>query len=71
MGVPNKFGRVNTPVYGIIPLSKYQVPVLRSYRTYRSVGYRYRARTELPEVSGSGIEFVPNFTGVFRRLLRP
>ena len=31
-----------------------------SYRTYRSVRYRYGYRTELTEVSGTGIDVVPN-----------
>ena len=45
-----------------------------AYRTYRSVGYRYRGRMELTEMSievepnlpkcgGTGMEFVPNETG--------
>ena len=43
----------------VVPyLPKCRVPVLKSYRTYRSVGYRYRGRTELTEVSGIGIELV-------------
>ena len=39
--------------------------------------YRYDARgnyggnTELTEVSGTGTELVPNYTGVFGRVLRP
>ena len=31
-----------------------------SYRTHRSVRYRYRCRAKLTEVSGSGIDVVPN-----------
>ena len=31
----------------------------------------FGARTELTDVSGTGIEFVPNLTGVFGRVLRP
>ena len=41
-------------------LSKFPVPVLMSYRTYRSVRYRYWCCTELTEVSGTGIDVVPN-----------
>ena len=57
--------RTFTEVSGIgievVPnLPRCQVPVLRSYRTYRGVGYRHRAHTELTEVSGTGIEVVPN-----------
>ena len=33
-----------------------------SYRTCRSVRYRYQCRTELAEVSGTGIDAVPNLT---------
>ena len=45
----------------VVPnLPKCPVPVLMSYRTYRSVHYRYCCRTELTEVSGAGIEVVPN-----------
>ena len=39
----------------VVPnLPKCAVPVLMSYRTYRSVRYRYECRTELTEVSGTG-----------------
>ena len=31
----------------------------------------FGGRTEVAEVSGTGIEFVPNLTGVFGRVLRP
>ena len=56
----------------IVPiLPKCSVPVLMLYRTYRSVRYRYESlcqyrryqhpyRTELTEVSGTGIDVVPN-----------
>ena len=40
-------------------LPKCPVPVLMSYRTYRSFRYRYWCRTELTEVSGNGIDAVP------------
>ena len=43
-------------VFGTVPV--FSVPVWMSYRTYRSVRYRY-CRTELTEVSGTGID-VPN-----------
>ena len=74
-------------------LPKCRVPVLCSYRSYLSIGYRYGGRTEqtpsppgialegipvqgvllgerteLKEVSGTGIEFKPNLTGVFGRV---
>lgn len=42
-----------------------------AYRSFRSVGYRYCGHTELDEVSGTGIECVPNYTGLYVRLLRP
>ena len=44
---------------------------------YTSRVYQYDTRgvlggrTQLTEVSGTGIEFVPNLTGVFGRVLRP
>ena len=41
-------------------LYRVPVPVSMSYRTYRSVWYRYWCRTELTEVSGTGINVVPN-----------
>ena len=37
-----------------------EVPVLMSYRTYQSVRYRYWCCTEVTEVSGTGIDVVPN-----------
>ena len=49
---------VPTPVPTSIPVPK--VPVLMSYRIYRSVRYRYWCRTEVTEVSGTGIDVVPN-----------
>ena len=47
-------------VFGTVPVSP--VPVWMSYRTYRSVQYRYHScRTELTVVSGTGIiDVVPN-----------
>ena len=41
-------------------LMKCPVPVLMSYRIYRSIQYRYWCGTELTEVSGSGIDDVPD-----------
>ena len=42
-----------------------------SGRVYQyPTGGIFGGRTELPEVMGTGIEFVPNFTGVFGRVLR-
>ena len=55
---------------GVPNMPQCRVPLLRSYRTYRSVGYRYLINTDLTEVSGAGIEFVPNHSGVFGRVLR-
>ena len=37
-----------------------RVPVSNRYRTYQSVGYRYRKTVKLEEVSGTGIEKIPN-----------
>ena len=36
------------------------VPAWMSYRAYRSVRYRFWCRTELTEVSGTGLDVVPN-----------
>ena len=45
----------------IVPkLPKCLVPVLTSYRSYRSVRYRCFRRTEVTEASGAGIGVVPN-----------
>ena len=41
--VPNHIGGVDTPG---TPLPKCRVPVLRSYRTSRSLGYRIRVHTQ-------------------------
>ena len=41
----------------VVPnLPKCPLPVLMLYRTYRSVRYRYLCRTELTEVSGTGMK---------------
>ena len=60
----------------VVPnLPKCPVPVLILYRNYRSVRYRYKilyryrryrypCRTELTEVSGTGIDAVPNLPEV-------
>ena len=56
-------------VFGTAPVRP--VPVWMSYRTYRSVRYRYASlyryrryrypyRTELTQVSGTGVDVVPN-----------
>ena len=45
-------------------------PVLRSM-AYRHPEYRYPIHAELNNVSDVGIEFVPNLTGVFDRVLGP
>ena len=55
--VPN-LPKCPVPVWKFVPVSA--VPVSMSYRTYRSVWYRYWRRTELTEVSGTGIDVVPN-----------
>ena len=48
-------------IIDVVPnLPKSPAPVLMSYRTYRSVRYRYPCRTELAEVSGTGIDVVQN-----------
>ena len=50
---------------GVVPnLPKCPAPVWVSYRTYRSVRYRYRCCTEHTEVSGTGIDAVPNLSSV-------
>ena len=41
-------------------LPKCPVPVWMSYRTYRSLRYRYSCHTELTEVFGLGIHVIPN-----------
>ena len=41
-----------------------------SYRTPGIIGYRYWGRTERAEMSDTGVEFVPDLTGVFGRVLR-
>ena len=48
------------PLVGVPNFPKCPVPVLRSYRIYRSVGHRYWLRIELTQVLGIGIESVPN-----------
>ena len=48
---------VDKGVFGTVPV--FSVPVWMSYRTYRSVRYRYWC-TELTEASGTGIDVVPN-----------
>ena len=54
-------GTGGTGVHIVPKLSKCPVPVLLLYRTTRSVRYRYWCRTELTEVSDTGIiDFVPN-----------
>ena len=53
-GTRGIFGRhtelteVSSPGIEVVPnLPKCRAPELKSYRTYRSVGYQYRVRTEL------------------------
>ena len=66
----------NTEVVGIgmevVPnVPKYRVPgvpVLGSYRTYRSVGYRYRLRTEPDRSVREGLAAVPNTPVRFGRV---
>ena len=57
--VPN-LPKCLVPVWNFIPITA--VPVSMSYRTYRSVRYRYWCRTELTEVSGTG-----NTGGIYHR----
>ena len=80
LGGRTEVAEVSDAGVGVVPnLLKCRVPVLRgmlvrvyryrrcfwwAYRTCRSVGYRCWGRTELTEVSGTGIEVVPNFTEV-------
>ena len=45
---------------GSTELIKCRVRIWMSYRTYQSVGYGYVRRTELTEVSGTGMEVVPS-----------
>ena len=45
--------------------------ILRWYRIHQCVGYRYRSRTERIEVSGTGIELVPNHTEVLGNRSKP
>ena len=48
------------PVFDVVPnLLMGRVTVLLSYQTCRSVRYRYCCRTEVTEVSGTGIDVVP------------
>ena len=58
-------GTGGTGIHVVPNFPKCPVPVLMSYRTYRSVRcrysrYRYGCRTELTQVSGTGIDVVPN-----------
>ena len=46
------------PVWKSVPVPL--VPVSVSYRTYPSVRYQYPCGTELTEVSGTGIDVMPN-----------
>ena len=53
-------GTDGTGIHVVPNFPKFSVPVLLSYRAYRSVRYRYWCRTELTEVSGTGIDVLPN-----------
>ena len=53
-------GTGGTGIDDVPNLMKCPVPVLMSYRIYRSIQYRYWCGTELTEVSGSGIDDVPD-----------
>ena len=60
--------RSGTGIFGtgmdVVPnLPKCPVPVLTSYRTYRSVRHRYWWCTELTEVSGTGTKVCPVTAG--------
>ena len=63
-------GTGGTGIHVVLKLPKCPVPALMSYRSYRSVRYRYESlyryrryrypcRTEVTEVSGAGIDVVP------------
>ena len=59
--IPGTFVSKSIPVLGVLlvgapKLPKCRTPVLKRYRTYRSVGHRF---TELTEVLGGGIKVVP------------
>ena len=47
----------------VLNVPKCRVPVLKSIRTYRGVGYRYRVRNELHRIVREGIEAVPIYFG--------
>ena len=51
-------------VFSRVPV--FSVPVWMSYRTYRSVRYRYWCRTDLTEVSGTG-----DTGGIYRQYIPP
>ena len=54
--VPNLPNEVSGTGIDVVPnLPKCPVSVLMVYRSYRSVRHRYPCRTELTEVSGTGI----------------
>ena len=55
--VPN-LPKCPVPVINSVPAPA--VPVSISYRTYRSVRYRYGCLPELTEVSGTDIDVIPN-----------
>ena len=55
--VPN-LTKCPVPVWKSVPVPA--VPVSISYRSYRNVRYRYWRRTEVTEVSGTGIDVVPS-----------
>ena len=51
-------GNFSKGVFGTVPV--FSVPAWMSYHNYRSVWYRYWCRTEITEVSGTGIDVVPS-----------
>ena len=55
-------GTGGTGIHVVPNLPKCPVPVLMSYRTYRSVRYQYWRRTEVTEVSGTGIDVLPKLS---------
>ena len=57
-----KLPKCPVPIWKSVPVPA--VPVSISYRSYRSVRYRYWRRTELTEVSGTGIDVIPKVTEV-------
>ena len=58
----SSYTHVAKGVFGTVPV--FLVPVLTSYRTYRSVRYRYWRCTELTKVSGTGTKVCTGTPGI-------